>query len=98
MKYRDLFAVEGIDREEMSTIVGGGDNSFGQFNSARILLNGVGRAQLPGVLGLENTYGVSNLGQVIQVLQGPWGAGASYPGTNVGKFHYGLDVPPGLPK
>ena len=97
MKYTDLTATEDIDRDEMSRIVGGGDNSFGQFNSARILLNGEGRAHLPGVLALEEQNGVTSLGQVIQVLQEPWGGGA-YPGTNTGKFHYGLDVPPGLPQ
>ena len=98
MKYADLAAVEEMHLDEMCTIVGGGDNSFGQFNSARILLNGEGRAHLPGVLALEDQNDVTNLGQLIQVLQEPWGEGASYPGTNVGKFHYGLDVPPGLPQ
>jgi len=96
MKFADLAVVQRIGPEVIRTIVGGGDNSFGQFNSARILLNDAGRAQLPGVLALEAQYGVTNLGQVIQALQDPWGGG-EYPGTNVGKLHYGLDVPSGLP-
>jgi len=98
MKFADLAAVEDIDRDEMTRCVGG-DTSFGEFNSARIVAAGVGRAQLPGVLALEDHYDVDHLGQLIQAADD---IGGGNPGNNGAKYFFSqttvpdMKLPPGL--
>ena len=107
MKYRDLLAVEDIDRDKMAKVVGG--VSWGEVNAASIQEArvdtiedaGTGRAQLPDVLIYENNFDIKNLGMVIQSLSNsPIGGGL--PGNNAVKaavnvlFNAQVQIPPGL--
>ena len=99
MKYTDLTAVEDIDRDEMTKVVGG--ESWGEFNRGSIQDAGTGRAHLPAVLAYEEANDVRNIGQVIQDLRTvPNGGGL--PGNNATKsavsvvFSVSVDIPPGL--
>ena len=99
MKFTDLTAVAHVDRDEMSTVIGG-DTSFGEFNSDRIVAAGVGRAQLLGVQALEVRFDVTNLGQLIQAAEDSIGGGL--PGNNGAKYFFSqttvpdMKVPAGL--
>jgi len=97
MKYRDLTAVDVIDRDAMTKIVGG--ISWGEFNSNGI--QGVGRAHLPDVKIYENNFDIKNLGLVIQSV-GDSPIGDGLPGNNAIKaavnvlFDGQVQIPPGL--
>jgi hypothetical protein len=103
MKCRELAAVEGLDRDKMSMVIGG--ESWGEFNRDSIQDAGVGRAQLPLNIEFEEANGVKNLGQLTQFASDAFAAfGFKFPGNNAVKasvnigFGAEVDLPPGLTK
>ena len=90
MKYTDLVALEDMDRDAMSKVVGG--LKWGQFLSDRLHFFDEGRANLPAIKTSEETLGIPNLGQLIQYSSDLSG----YPGNNTAKIGR-TDLPPGLP-
>src|SRR4030095_63373 len=90
MKYTDLTAVEDIDRDKMSRIVGG--DSFGKISGAYLASVRIGRALLPFIKDEEAAHLVTNLGQLIGVASDATGL----QGNNGIKLVVGANLPPGL--
>src|SRR4029453_13446305 len=97
MKFTDLTAVEDMDGDEMTKVVGG--ISFGEWQSARVLAAGEGVANLPQVKANEALLGLRNFGKLVQYLSEKLdlsgGKGVRARANSVGGFD--IDIPPGLP-
>jgi len=76
MKYTDLLAIEAIDRDEMTSVVGGGvvegnaqpHNCFGAFNVETAQPGG--QANNPETVAFLEASGIPNLGQLIKAIGG----------------------------
>ena len=96
MKYRDLMAVQGIDRDEMTAVVGG--ESYGEYVSGNV--PGLGRPHTPNAQAAFLATGTDTIGELIQYRSEQYG----YPGNNAIKrrlhdapYFLDIDLPPGLP-